>query len=118
MNSGYSLGWVANVEKLKTGLQGRSFVRGDGRGLTGSSEDGFYQLAVDIGEAVMAALEAVGEAFVIDPQAIKDGGLQIVNVNRVLGDVEGKIISAAVGDARFYAAAGQPHRERFAVMIA
>ena len=51
-------------------------------------EDWLYDLAVNVGEAVMAALETIREPLMIDPEAIKNRCLQIVNVNRVLGDVE------------------------------
>ena len=32
-----------------------------------------------VGEAVVAALEAVGQAFVVDAHLVEDGGLQIVS---------------------------------------
>jgi hypothetical protein len=36
-----------------------------------------------VGEAKIAALESVGEAFVVDAEEVEDGGLDIVDVDRV-----------------------------------
>ena len=53
-----------------------------------SNEDTFHDLAVDVGQAVVTALEAIGQAFMIDPQTVKNCGLQIMHVNRIFHDVE------------------------------
>ena len=39
-------------------------------------------LPVDVGQAEVAALEAVGEPLVVDAQAVQDRGVQIVDVDR------------------------------------
>jgi hypothetical protein len=74
-----------------------------------SHKDLLYDLAVDIGETVMTSLETVGEAFVIDSEAIQDGGLQVMHVDWVFSDIEREIVGGAVSDAGFDPATGQPH---------
>ena len=41
-------------------------------------------VAVDIGEAESAALEFVAELGMVDAHLVKDGGLEIVNVDGIL----------------------------------
>ncbi len=52
-----------------------------------SSQDRFHYLSADICQPEMAALEFVGQARVVDPDTTQDGGLQIVHMDRVIGDV-------------------------------
>lgn len=64
--------------------------------------------AVDIGEAEVAALEAVSELFVVDAELVEQGGVEIVYVNFVDLGVVAEFIGFAVGNAGFDAAAGHP----------
>ena len=48
-----------------------------------SRENFPHDATVDVGQPEIAALEAVGEPFVVDPQAVQDGGIQIVDVDGV-----------------------------------
>ena len=45
-------------------------------------------MAVDISQTELAALETVGQAFVVDAEEMEDGGLEIVDVDRVFHRVE------------------------------
>ena len=45
-------------------------------------------VAVDVGEAEVAAAVAVGEALVIEAEEVEHGGLQIVDVDAVLDGFE------------------------------
>ena len=54
----------------------------------GLSEQFGYQLAVDIGQAEVAALEAKRELFVVEAEEVKDGGVQIVDVDAVGNRIE------------------------------
>ena len=71
-------------------------------------QDVFHDFAEDIGEAVAAALEFVGEAFVIDAEEVEDGRVQVVDVHGVFRDVVAVIVGFTVGDTRLYAATGHP----------
>jgi hypothetical protein len=70
-----------------------------------------------VGEPELATLETEGEALVINAQQVHDGGLQIMNVDTVPGDIEAKLVTLAMGHARLHATAGHPDREGIRVMI-
>ena len=46
-----------------------------------SSQNVLHDLAINVGEAEVTALEAVGELFVIEPEQVHDGGLKVMDVN-------------------------------------
>ncbi len=75
-----------------------------------SGEDAFDDLAVNVGETELAALVTVREGFVIDAAEVHDGGLHIMHMHRVFGDVPCEIVSLAVGRAAADSASGKPHR--------
>ena len=62
-------------------------------------EEGFDDVAVDVGEAVVAALEAVGESGVVEAEEVEDGGLEVVDVDFVLSDAEAELVGLAVAVA-------------------
>src|SRR5436309_761814 len=72
----------------------------------------------DIGKAVVAALVAVGQALVIDSEQAQRGRVQVVDVDRVGGDVVAEIVGLAVGHAAFNASARHPAREAARMMVA
>ena len=43
-------------------------------------------MTVHIGQTEIAALEAIGESLVIEAELMKNRGLNVVNVNGILGD--------------------------------
>ena len=53
----------------------------------------------------------------IEPQAMENGGLQIVHVNWIFRCLESQIVGFPDRDARADAAPCQPHREAVGVMI-
>src|SRR5207245_4517513 len=54
----------------------------------------------------------------IDAQAMKDCGVHVMDVHRVLDDVIAEIVGLAVDDARLDATAGHPDREAARMVIA
>src|ERR1700722_14274317 len=74
-------------------------------------------VAVDIREAKVAALEAIGQLLVIEAEQMQNGGVQIMHVDFVLAGIEAKIIRSAEGDARLDAAARHPDAETIRMMI-
>src|SRR5688572_23594112 len=74
--------------------------------------------AEDVGEAVVAALETVGEFCVLDAEAVEDCRLEVVDVDLVFGDVVPEVIGGAVGQTTFDSAAGEPHGEGMGMMVA
>ncbi len=61
---------------------------------------------------------AVGEARVVEAQAVQDGGLQVVDVDGVPDDVHAQVIGSADHLAAANAAAGHPHAVGKRVVVA
>jgi len=57
-------------------------------------------MAVDVGKPEIAALEAVCQAGVVEAQQMKQGGVEVVDVYRVAGNVEADRVGLAVHVAR------------------
>jgi len=55
-----------------------------------------HDFAVDVGEAKLAILIAVGQSFVVEPPKMQDRDVEIVRVNRCLNDNHSEIIGSAV----------------------
>src|SRR5439155_6954311 len=77
----------------------------------------FDEVAVDVGEAEVAALEAVGEALVVEAEEVEDGSLEVVDVVLFLDGGEAEVVGLA-NNALSDAAAGDPHGEGVDVMVA
>lgn len=56
----------------------------------------FHDLAVNIGQAVLPALEFESQTLVIDAELVQDCGLEIMHVDSVFDGVEPKVIACAV----------------------
>ena len=65
-----------------------------------SRQDFLDHLAVDVGEPEVAAGVAVSELFVVEAEQVEDRGLEVVDVDRVFGDVEAQVVGRAVGQCR------------------
>ena len=66
----------------------------------------------------MAALKTVGKASVIDATQVQNGGLHIVNVDRVFSNIPTVIVGRTVDRALLNAPACHPPTEGAAKMIA
>ena len=77
----------------------------------------FDDVAVDVGEAEVAAGVVVGEVLVIEAEEMEDGGLEVVDVDFFVSDMEAEIIGAAIG-AGFGAATGHDGGEGLRVVVA
>ena len=71
-----------------------------------------------VGQTEIPSLISIGETFVVDAQLVENCGIQVVNVDRVFGDVIAEIVSLTVSHARFDTAAGCPHGEATRMMVA
>ena len=74
-------------------------------------------LAADL-VLLFAGLEAVGELEVVEPEEVEHGGVQVVDVDRLLGHVPADLIAGAVDLPTPEPAAGQEHAEGEGVVIA
>lgn len=101
-------------------LRGISYVLAGGRKATHHrlGEQRLDDVAVDVGEAEMAALEFIGETEVIDAEAMENGGVEVVDIHGVTGDVVAEVVGFTVGEAGFDAAAGEPEGEATGMVIA
>ena len=73
---------------------------------------------MDVGQAEVAPLMPVGEAFMVHAEAMQDGGVEIVDVHLVPLCKIAKFIGRTVNDARPDAAAGHPDGEAVRVVVA
>ena len=89
-----------------------------GRCLAGLGQDRPYDLAVDIGEPVVAALVAIGQLLVIDAQLVQDGSLQVVDMDGILGDIDAVIVGLAVAHTATDSSASHPVAEAVGMMVA
>jgi len=73
---------------------------------------------VDIGEAVVAALETVRELGVVQTEEVHGGGVEVVDVNGVTNDVVTEIIGFSVNVTAANSGAGHEDAEAARVVIA
>src|SRR5579862_806209 len=71
-----------------------------------------------VGKPEISPLKLVGEFGVIDAQAIKYGGLDVVNVNRVFDNVIAVVVRLADGDSALDPPARHPHGEAARMVVA
>ena len=64
--------------------------------------------AGDVGEAEVAALEAVGEFFMIEAEAVQNGGLEVVDMHGIFDDAVAEVIGFSIGDAGLDPIAADP----------
>jgi hypothetical protein len=83
-----------------------------------SGQQVFDDVSVDVGEAEIAALMGVSKALVVEAETVKDGGLEVVDVNGVFDDVKAEFIRGAIGEASFYSTTSHPHGEGLGMVIA
>ena len=82
-----------------------------------SSNDGLHHFAMHIRETEAAALEFERQLFVMDAELVEQGGLKIMNVDAVLGDVVREVVCLAKAEAGFESAARGPDGEAARMMV-
>jgi hypothetical protein len=82
-----------------------------------SSQNLADDVAVDVGQAVVPALEAEGETGVVESQAVQQGGLQIVDMDFVTDDAEAQVVRSTVDIASLDSTSTQDQRETIRVMV-
>ena len=76
------------------------------------------QFTMNIREAEVTTLVAEGKALVVKAKLVQHGGVEVVNVHRVFGNVEAKVVGAAIADAGLHATTRHPHGESVLVVVA
>ena len=77
-----------------------------------------HHLAVDVGQPEVASLEAVRQLLVVDAERVQDGGLEVVDRDRVGHHVVAELVGLAEHEPALHAAAGDPHAEVPRMMVA
>ena len=85
---------------------------------SGSAEDSLYKFAVDIRQAEIPPLIAVGQSGVIDTQQMQDGGIQVVDMYGVADDVVAKVVGFTPGGTGFDACTCQENGKASGVVVA
>ena len=75
-------------------------------------------MAMHIGQPELAARVEMGQPLVVDAELMQDRRLQVMHVDRLIDDMEPKVIGRSIAEAPLHPAAGQPHRVRLRMMIA
>ena len=57
-----------------------------------SRQDVSDDVAVDVGQAVVTAAEAVGESLVVEAHEVQDGRVEVVNMDLLLGRVPAELV--------------------------
>ena len=81
-------------------------------------DDVVHDVAVNVRQAELAPLMAIGQSFVIDAKEVEAGGVEVVDVDFVFDNTETKLISGAMGRSSFDAATGHPNAEALLMVIA
>jgi len=82
------------------------------------AQDGANDGTVDVGEAMVAAAVTVGQALVVESEAVEEGGVEIVDVDRVLHGLAPEIVGLPMDQASADAASGHPDGETLMVVVA
>jgi hypothetical protein len=70
-----------------------------------------------VGKPEVPALKAVRQFRMVEAHQVQDGGLQVVHVHRVFGDVVAEFVGGSERKAALDASAGHPDRERVRVVV-
>ena len=81
-------------------------------------EEVFDDVAVDVGEAEVAAGVGVGEFFVIEAEEVEDGGVEVVDGGDIDGGAAAEFVGLAIADAAFDTGAHHPGGEGVGVVDA
>ena len=68
-------------------------------------------------EPMIAALESIGQLAMIHAEQVQHRGVEIVNFNRILDDVVGKVIGLTVDGATFDSGTGKPNAEAARMVV-
>lgn len=72
----------------------------------------------DAGEPFFKAVTFEEKFFVVEAELVEDGGVEIMNTDRIFNDFVAEVVGGAVGGTALDTAAGDPTGERLHVMVA
>ena len=77
-----------------------------------------HHSSMHVRQAEVAAAVTVGEAGVVEAEEVEEGGVEVMDVDFVFDRFVAELVGVAEGLAPLYPAAGQPHGEAAAVVVA
>src|SRR5258706_5331382 len=80
--------------------------------------DGFDDASVDVGQAEVAAIVAIGQFFVVETEEPQNRGVQIMDVDLVLDSASAKFVRRTISHSAFHSATRHPHAASAAIVIA
>ena len=83
-----------------------------------SGQDLVDHTATEIGEAIIAAVVAIGELFVIETEQVEQRGVKVVDVDFVFHGLVTELVGRSMMDSAFDAAAGHPDGESLGIVVA
>jgi hypothetical protein len=81
-------------------------------------QDFRHDEAMDVGEAELAAVVGEGELFMVEPEQVEDGGVEVVHVDRSSGHGAAEFVGFTEGESWFHAGAGEPDGEGIGIVVA
>src|SRR5262249_49458023 len=83
-----------------------------------SCDDFFNNIPRHVCQPEVAAVEEIGELFMVDAQNVKDGRVQVIDADPVRDSFMSQFICSPVKRSAFNAPASKPGCERMGIMIA
>ena len=80
-------------------------------------QDVVDDVAVDIGQPEVAAAVAISQTLVVESDQVQNRGVQVMDVDLVLGDVKAELVGGTISCSRLHPSSGQPHRKGVRMMI-
>src|SRR5262245_19222608 len=81
-------------------------------------QDVLDDLAMNIGQAHVAAAETHRQALMVDTKQVQHGGVQVVDLDLIGDGLVAEFVGFSINRAALDAAAGQPNREAELIVIA
>ena len=83
-----------------------------------SREDLLHEFAMHVGEAEITAGVAIGQALVVDAEEVKDGGVDVVNIDGSFDGEVAEVVELTVAGAGTQTRTGHPDGEAPGMMVA
>ena len=85
------------------------------RGVSGQNT--LNDLTVNVSQAEMTALELEGELLMVQSQAVKHSGVEVMDVDRILHNIVAEVVGLSVDDPGLNSASGHPQSETAPMVI-
>ena len=118
MSETLGFGLAGVVKPIRVAAQAQHLLRRMTVAGVWSGKNVLNDVSVDVSQAIMASLKSVGEFLVVDAELVKDGGMEVVNTDRVFHNVVAVVIGLTVTHAATNSSARHPNGETSWVMVA